>query len=144
MTLNNIYKDYALPLDLYLRLKQSIRYNYQKNHDDENEFIADLPKNLANEVALFIHEELYTKIKFLKCNSIPSFLAWICPLFKPSIYNKSEYVYFDGDEVSCIYFLKQGSCGNVLPRHSNIKYIDMNTGSCFGVIDIIGSMLVSE
>ena len=48
-----------------MRLKQSIRYNYQKNHDDENEFIADLPKNLANEISMFVHENLYTKIKYL-------------------------------------------------------------------------------
>ena len=88
VTLNNIYKDYALPLDLYHRLKASIRYNYSKNHDDENEFIAELPKNLANELSLFIHEELYSKIKFLKSNAFPSFLSWICPLFKPSIFDK--------------------------------------------------------
>ena len=100
VTLNNIYKDYALPLDLYLRLKSSMRYNYSKNHDDEHLFIAELPKNLANELSLFIHEDLYSKIKFLKANAIPSFLTWICPLFKPSIYDKSEYVYFDGDEIN--------------------------------------------
>ena len=27
-TLNTIYKDYCLPLDLYSRLKQSLVYNY--------------------------------------------------------------------------------------------------------------------
>ena len=100
-----------------------------------------MPKNLGIELSLFYHESTYKKIKFLKTNASESFLHWICPLLKPAIYDSYEYVYFDGDEVSCIYFLKQGDCGFVLPNYSNIKYIDISVGSYFGVIDILGSML---
>jgi hypothetical protein len=142
--LNSLYKDYCLPLDLYLRLKQSIKYNSNKNTEDVNAFIADIPKNLAIELSLFVHESTYSKVKFLKNNSSESFLAWICPLIKAEFFNKQEYIYFDGDEVSCIYFLKHGSCGFVLPRHSNIKYININTGATFGIVDIIGSMLINN
>lgn len=144
MILNRLYKDYQLPLELYLRLKQSIKYNYHQNHDDLNEFIQDLPKNLAIEVSLFIHEGTYKKIDFLKNNSSESFLAWICPLLKPEIISPLDYVYFEGDNVTCMYFLKHGECGFVLPRHSNIKYIEIKSGNFFGIIDIVGSMLTIE
>ena len=77
--LNNLYRDYYLPLDLYLRLKQSIRYNSSQNNDDINDFVADLPKNLAIELSLFIHETTYSRILFLRNNGSESFLAWICP-----------------------------------------------------------------
>ena len=40
-----------------------------------------------------------------------------------------------------MYFMKDGNCGLVLPRHSNIKYIDIQSGNYFGIIDIVGSML---
>ena len=48
-------------------------------------------------------------------------------------------MFFEGDDVSCIYFLKEGSCSYVLPKHDNQSYIDISIGSCFGIIDIIGS-----
>ena len=32
--LNRIYKDYYLPLDLYQKLKESLKYNYHKDSDD--------------------------------------------------------------------------------------------------------------
>lgn len=142
--LNNLYKDYCLPLDLYLRLKQSIRYNTTQNNDDINKFVADLPKNLAIELSLFIHETTYSRILFLRTNNSESFLAWICPLIKANIYDDREYIYFDGDDINMIYFLKYGSCGFVLPRYSNIKYINVNIGATFGLVDIIGNMLVNK
>lgn len=43
-----------------------------------------------------------------------------------------------------MYFMKDGNCGMVLPRHSNIKYIDIRPGNFFGIIDIVGSMLSIE
>ena len=45
----------------------------------------------------------------------------------------------EGDEVTCIYFLKEGMVGNVLPRYHNVKYVDYPVGSTFGVLDILAS-----
>ncbi len=39
-----------------------------------------------------------------------------------------------------MYFLKGGKCGFVLPKHRNIKYIDIHVGGYFGLIDIVGSI----
>jgi CRP-like cAMP-binding protein len=88
-------------------------------------FISDLPKNLAIEVSLFIHESTYKKISFLRENASESFLAWICPILIPEVVSQLDYVYFEGDEIKSIYFIKSGECGFVLPRYSNIKYIDI-------------------
>ena len=104
----------------------------------------DLPKNLAIELSLVIHETTYNTIKFLKNNGSESFLAWICPAIKASIYDDKEYIYFDGDEVNSVYFLKDGACGFVLPKYENIKYINVTIGSTFGIIDIIGSLLLNQ
>lgn len=102
-----------------------------------------MPKNLAIEVSLYIHEGTYKKLDFLKGTS-ESFLAWICPLLRPEIISNSDYIYFEGDDVTCMYFMRHGECGFVLPRHSNIKYIDIKSGNLFGIIDIVGSMLFSD
>ena len=109
-----------------------------------NDFISELPKNLAIEVSLFIHESTYKRIHFLRENASESFLAWICPLLIPESVSLQDYVYFEGDEAKCIYFMKGGECGFVLPRYSNIKYIDIEQGKYFGLIDILGSMLAND
>lgn len=46
--------------------------------------------------------------------------------------------------MSCIYFLKKGSMGFVLPKHDNFKFVDIGHGNTFGIVDIIGSMLRLE
>lgn len=99
---------------------------------------------MAIELSLFVHESTYKKIIFLRNNASESFLTWICPLLKPAIYDEQEYIFFDGDEISCVNFMKQGDCGFVLARHQNIKYIDITPGNAFGIIDIVGSMLNSD
>ena len=43
-----------------------------------------------------------------------------------------------------MYFLKEGSTGFVLPKHKNTKYININQGNYFGVIDIVGCILQNQ
>lgn len=43
-----------------------------------------------------------------------------------------------------IYFLMRGSCGFVLPKHGNVKYLNINVGYQFGIIDIVGSMFLMD
>ena len=46
-------------------------------------------------------------------------------------------VYFEGDDIDEIDFLKESSCSFVLPRYNNIKYMNIYKGQQFSVIDII-------
>jgi hypothetical protein len=51
-----------------------------------------------------------------------------------------QYIFFEGDEVAHVYFLQEGSCGYVLPKHDNFKYIRLMKGNHFGFVDILGSI----
>lgn len=95
------------------------------------------------ELSVYLYKDLYKSLEFLQDKS-SSFLAWICPLFKPIIIQQDRYVYFEGDPVDCIYFVKKGDCGMVLPKHENTRYVDYKVGNTFGVVDIIGSTLSQE
>ena len=106
--------------------------------DELNQFMDVLPQGLKIEVSLFIHENTYKKIWFLQ-GQARTFIAFICPMLKPLCVQEDEYVYQEGDEVNCIYFLKEGAVGIVLPRFQNIKYCDYPEGAHFGVLDIISS-----
>jgi hypothetical protein len=77
--LNRIYKEYCLPMELYIKLKKSIMYENKKDMQDYNNFVINLPHKLKIEVSLYIYEDRYKKIKFFK-NRSASFISWLCPL----------------------------------------------------------------
>lgn len=141
--LNRIYKDYALPLELYERLRQAVKYDHNKDQNDVNAFVAELPHKLKLEVSLFIHEQTYKSIRTFRGRS-SAFIAWICPLLKPQGYPGNNYIYVEGDDVSYVFFLTDGKAGFVLPKYQNTAYIDIEIGSHFGIIDIIGSVLSAK
>ena len=66
---------------------------------------------------------------------------WIFPILKPFAATKEEHIFFEGDDINGLYFLKEGSCGFVLPKFRNAKYIDIDEGTYFGITDIVGSSL---
>jgi CRP-like cAMP-binding protein len=55
------------------------------------------------------------------------------------MFGENQYIYLEGDEVSSICFVVSGNASFVLPSFENARYIDINVGSVFGIIDIIGS-----
>lgn len=138
--LNRIFKDYHLPLELYEQLKQSLKYDYNKDRNDINHFVEELPHQLRLQVSLHIHEQTYKTIDIFR-NRSAAFISWVCPLLKPSTYPDKEYIYFEGDDVTDIFFLMKGKAGFVLPKYQNIPYIEITLGSHFGVIDILGSIV---
>mmetsp|Transcript_23565 Transcript_23565/g.36258 ORF Transcript_23565/g.36258 Transcript_23565/m.36258 type:complete len:139 (+) Transcript_23565:948-1364(+) len=111
--------------------------------EEMHSFLEELPHKLKIDISVYLYEKTYKIIRFLQEKS-SSFIAWICPLLKPYIVTENQYVYFEGDEITCIYFVKDGSCGFVLSKHDNCKYCQVNVGSQFGVLDIIGSVLRNE
>ena len=85
---------------------------------------------------MHIYEPVYTKVNYLKGKS-NHFLSWICPLLKIQISAPNEYIFYEGDSINGIYFVKSGSCSYVLPKYTNQPYVEILTRTCFGVVDII-------
>jgi len=65
----------------------------------------------------------------------------VCAFLKPNIYEKSTYIYYEGDEVNHMYFMKEGECGFVLPQLQNLKYIDITEGFYFGMTDLVAGII---
>jgi len=81
--LTKAQKDYQLPLDLSIRLKKSMGYEFKKDDQDLNKWVDELPHKLKVEVSIYIFEKRYSKIKFFAEKNAPSFISWMCPLLKP-------------------------------------------------------------
>lgn len=114
--LNQIYRDYSLPLDLYEKLRKSVKYDYSKTQNDVTQFVEDLPHKLKLEISLHIYKKTYQKIEMFRGRS-SAFIAWICPLLKPFLSMRNSYIFFEGDEVNSVYFLIKGKAGFVLPKY---------------------------
>lgn len=138
-TLNNIYKRYKLPFRLFLQLKKSIGFENVNDSQETNEFIQELPYRLRMEVALYIYEEKFNDMKFLKQIQQPSFLSWLCPLLKPVFLTSDQYISMEGDDIKGVYFMMSGQGAYVLPVFANTAYITVAVGDNFGLSDILGA-----
>ena len=102
-------------------------YDSKRDKNDINSFVYGLPHKYKLELSLFIHEKTYKKIEIFKGRS-SSFISWICPLLKPMEYPKQSYIFFEGDDVTNIYFLTTGTAGFVFPKYENTTYIEIAEG----------------
>ena len=112
---------------MYSKLKQALKSDYGHDIDDINVLMEEIPHKLKIELSLHLYDQKYKNIKFFQ-GKTQAFASWIYPLIKPFYATEDEFIYNEGDEVTGMYFLKEGSCGFVLPKHGNIKYINIDVG----------------
>ena len=86
---------------------------------------------------------MYQNVDFLKSKEA-NFISWICPLLHTRIAAANECIYYEGDELTDIYFLKSGEANYVLPRYGNTPFVKIVEHTCFGLIDIIAALLDKE
>lgn len=124
-TLDRIYSEYQLPLDLYNRIRKSIHYDHIKDFQNLQNFIYELPVKLQTEVSLYVYEGRYQNINFF-LNQEVQVIVWMCPLLKPQILEEYFIIHTENDKVDCIYFLINGLASFVLPKYRYVPYININ------------------
>ena len=87
---------------------------------------------------MYLYSKQYSNIQFLKDQS-DSFIGWVCPLLKQCYIPIEQYIYYETDNISEIYFLSIGRAGFVLPFKQNVLYIQIEKGDTFGDIDFAAS-----
>ena len=92
---------------MYANLKSSLSFQANNDLEDIHNFSDALPHKLKVELSVHLYKSLYRKIIFLHEKS-HSFVAWICPLLIPTVFCEEQYIFFEGDDVACIYFLTKG------------------------------------
>lgn len=120
-----------------------MKYDYHRDKNDINQFVDELPYKAKLQVSLFIHEDTYKRIDIFRQRS-SAFISWICPLLKPGPFPQNTYIYFEGDDVTNVFFIIKGKAAFVLPKYKNTPYIEINVGSHFGIIDILGSIVQNQ
>ena len=98
-------------------------------------FLDNLPFRLRMLTIMAMYKDYYENVIFLKAQP-PNFLGWICPLLRQEIVPAEQYLYYETDPVTDIYFSFKGIIGFVLPFKENIIYIEIHKGDVFGEIDL--------
>jgi Ion channel len=63
-TLNQISHEYKIDIDLFNKLAKTIRYDHSKKQKDVLQFMEELPSKLRLELAMAIHQTMYSNIGF--------------------------------------------------------------------------------
>ena len=138
--LTKLFDKHDFPHTLYVDIKKHIEHNQKLDMKSVSDFVGDLPLDLKTPLSIHIYEEVYTQVDFLK-NKDLRFISWICPILKTRVAAPNEYIFYEGDPVTRIYFVKSGACNYVLPKYANSAYIKVLSNSMFGFFDIVATLL---
>jgi hypothetical protein len=69
-------------MELFNKLAKTIRYDHSKKKRDTINFMDELPSQLRQELAIAIHEQMYSNVKFFK-DKDKSLIAWITRFIVP-------------------------------------------------------------
>lgn len=120
--LDRLFDEHRFTHQLYRRIKKNIEANTIEDKGSVNKFVEDLPINLRKPLSIAIYKDVYSSMDFMKKKSA-EFISWLCPLLKLRIATQDEVVYYEGDALDHVYFLKNGCCNYVLPKYGNRAFL---------------------
>jgi len=88
-------------------MKQFIENNYQSlfSQDDEDKLIKTLPPSLRDEILRITYGEIIGNIQFFKTMTDGDFLWKILPILRTIKLEKSDVLYWKGDNADEVYFI---------------------------------------
>ena len=73
-----------------------IKYDIDRNLDEINTFVNELPSGVKTKLLLKIYKNTYQSIRFF-ADKPDNFITWICPLLQPNIVSQDSYIYYEND-----------------------------------------------
>lgn len=97
-TLNDMYIEYDLDVNLFNKLAKSIKYDHTKKKRDILQFIEELPHILKLELSMAIHIKMYHHIQYFQ-NKDKSFIAWVVTIIKQLNTDQEDYIFKEGEDI---------------------------------------------
>jgi voltage-gated potassium channel len=118
--------------ELESRVRDYYTYLWKKRLGfDESSFLADLPKNLKTNVALYLKKDVVEKIPLFK-GADHKFIEEIAIFLKPLILTPGDFVFEVGDEGREMYFIVKGDL-KVLSKEGKLLTV-LSDGDFFGEV----------
>jgi voltage-gated potassium channel len=114
------------------RIKDYYTYLWKKRLGfDERSFLADLPRDLKTNVALYLKKDIIEKISLFK-GADQKFIEEIAMFLKPLILTPGDHVFKVGDEGKEMYFIVKGDL-RVLSKEGKLLTV-LSDGDFFGEV----------
>lgn len=107
--LNELRIKYNLPSTVSDKIVRFLRYELNNNKGDKNNFLAELPKSLKNEMILRMYRPMIDSFIFFKNFENVDFIIQVIMLLKPMSAIKNERLVKEGDFIEEIIFVKSGA-----------------------------------
>jgi hypothetical protein len=122
--------------DLYIRIRQCLKYEYATN-DEKITFLNELPPKLQEKFSLILHKEKVASLPFFK-DKKKGFIANVAPLLHSIQLKKGEYVFEENDSADKLFFFVKGSIGLVLKDKkdelNDILYLKFKEGMFWSIL----------
>jgi hypothetical protein len=76
-----------------------VHYDHSRKSKDFIEFLDELPHKIKIELAMKIHAQMYSNIKFFK-EKDKTFIAWVGTLLRPLNVQEADYIYQEIEEIT--------------------------------------------
>ena len=104
LTLEGIQKEYNIDEELFNKIVKAVKYDHHQNSKDVQEFMEELPSKIRIELAIAIHNKMYSSIRFFKTRD-HKFIVWIGTILRPVNIQQRDYIFKEGEEITEVYFL---------------------------------------
>jgi hypothetical protein len=116
-----------MPNDLYSKIRRFIKSDFNDMQNTNRKLIGTLPPQLRADLSYLIHKEKVQSLPFFRVQS-QKFIGYISQFLTPAKFTKGNYIYEEGDEADCIYFITKGKVGYILKDSDDLPFLVFDQG----------------
>ena len=106
--LQEVSFNHGIPYEMYKSILDYLRYSFQSNKTDNNDFLFGLPTTLRNELICEMYKDIIKNFKFFKNKFSQDSIAKIIMAMRPVIAYKGEEIIQEKSFVEEIVFVRSG------------------------------------
>jgi len=128
-------RERQLPVALGARIRRHAKYLLQKTSAFDTEFLSATLPVISDYKLAFVHcGQKISRLPFLHNKPI-AFVASIARALRPMVLLKDEYLFFEGEMATDMYYLVKGSTsGFVTINEDRVKFKDFRCGDAIGEV----------
>jgi len=138
--MDNLYEmrvRYNLPNNFSDKVEKILRYDFKNNKTEKFLFINDLPIRVKNELLLNMYKDVIRNFKFFKDKST-EFSTSVVFMMRPLRLFKNEYLFYEGEFVEEIVFVRKGYLTvNLGLNYNEAKIMEVRPNEHFGEIFLL-------
>ena len=129
---HSIIAEYEIPIELKIRIINTIKEQHKNNDNDRYEFLASLPSKTIRDLSMVMSQNTIQNHKFFK-NQSHDFILYVLPLLKFQIIFKRDVLISVGEIMEEMYLILEGNLSFHLgEKYENLEIWEYGKNECYG------------